>query len=88
MWYLGYPDQGLVRNDKAVSLAQQSAHPFSLGYALSCAAWVHQFRRERRAAQERAEATITLAGSAPDGLNLLSLFCHFGRAPSLKPDLA
>ena len=30
LWYLGYPDQGLVRNDEAVTLAQQSAHPFSL----------------------------------------------------------
>ena len=30
LWYLGYPDQGLARNHEAVTLAQQSAHPFSL----------------------------------------------------------
>ena len=35
LWYLGYPDQGLARSDEAVTLAQQSAHPFSLGFALS-----------------------------------------------------
>ena len=44
-----------------MTLAQQSAHPFSLGFALSCAAVFHQFRREVRAAQERAEAAISLA---------------------------
>ena len=61
LWYLGYPDQGLARSHEAVTLAQQIAHPFSLGFALSCAAVFHQFRREVRAAQERAEAAISLA---------------------------
>jgi predicted ATPase len=61
LWYLGYPDQGLARNDEAVTLAQQIIHPYSLCYALSFAAVFHQFRREVRAAQERAEAAIILA---------------------------
>ena len=61
LWYLGYPDQGLARSQEAVTLAQQSAHPFSLGFALSFAAVFHQFRREVRATQERAEAAIRLA---------------------------
>ena len=61
LWYLGYPDQGLARSQEAVTLAQQVAHPFSLSFALSFAAMFHQFRREWRAAQERAEATIVLA---------------------------
>ena len=30
LWNLGYPDQGLARNQEAVTLAQQIAHPFSL----------------------------------------------------------
>ena len=61
LWYLGYPDQGLARSHEAVSLAEQSAHPFSLGFVLNWAAVFHQFRREVRAAQDRAEATIRLA---------------------------
>ena len=59
--FLGYPAQGLARNAKAVTLAQQSAHPFSLSYALGHAAIVHQFRREVHAVHERAEAVINLA---------------------------
>jgi predicted ATPase len=61
LWYLGYPDQGLARNHKAVTLAQQSTHPFSVGFALSVAAIVHQFRCQGHAAQESAEAAINLA---------------------------
>ena len=61
LWYRGYPDQGLTRNDEAVTLAQQNAHPFSLAFALSCAAQFHQLRREGRAAQECAEAVLSLA---------------------------
>src|SRR5262249_13423752 len=60
-WLLGYPDQGLAQSQQAVTLAQQMAHPFSLNYALSYAAIVHQLRREGYAAQERTEAAINLA---------------------------
>jgi len=61
LWYLGYPDQALARCQEAVTLAQQMAHPFSLGFALFFAAMLHQFRREVRAAQERTEAVNILA---------------------------
>jgi predicted ATPase len=61
LWLLGYPDQGRARNGEAVTLAQPIVHPFSLGAALSAAAMFHQFRREGRAVQERAEAVISLA---------------------------
>ncbi len=61
LWLLGYPDQGLARNDEAVTLAQHIVHPYSLCYALSVAASFHQLRREGRTAQECAEAAISLA---------------------------
>jgi predicted ATPase len=61
LWYLGYPDQGLVRSHEALTLAQQSAHPFSLGFVLCWAAMFHQFRLEAQVAQDRAEAAISLA---------------------------
>jgi predicted ATPase len=61
LWYLGYPDQGLARSQKAVSLAQQTAHPFSLSFVLSFVAVFHQLCREGRATQECAEAAICLA---------------------------
>ena len=61
LWMLGYPDQALQRSQEALTLAQRVSHPFSLAFALSFAARLHGFRREWQAAQERAEALITLA---------------------------
>jgi class 3 adenylate cyclase/predicted ATPase len=61
LWCLGYPEQGLAWSHEALALAQQMAHPHSLGFALGNTALLHQLRREVRAAEERAEATISLA---------------------------
>jgi TOMM system kinase/cyclase fusion protein len=61
LWHLGYPDQALNRSQEAVTLAQRTSHPFSLAYALNFATWLHQYRREREATRERAEAVLTLS---------------------------
>ncbi len=61
LWMLGYPDQALERSRAAITLAQELSHPHSLAFARCFVAELHQFRREARAAQERAEAAITLS---------------------------
>ncbi|MGH7966949.1 MAG: hypothetical protein ACRERD_34860, partial [Candidatus Binatia bacterium] len=61
LWHLGYPDQALKSMHEALTLAHELAHSYSFGFALSLAAVFHQFRREERLAQERAEAAMTLA---------------------------
>jgi len=60
LWSLGYPDQALTMSHKAVALAQELSHPFSLAVALDYAAMLHQFRREPQAVREWAEAAIAL----------------------------
>jgi len=60
LWYLGYPDQALTRIHEAVSLGQELSHLFSLAHALNFAVWLHQYRREGPAIQERAEAAMAL----------------------------
>jgi predicted ATPase len=62
LWLLGYPDQALQQSQKALSMAQELAHPFSLTYALTFAALGHQFRREVHATHRQAEAACVLAG--------------------------
>jgi predicted ATPase len=61
LWYLGYPDQSLKRGQEALTLAQGLSHPYSLAIALDLLAFLHQFRREEHAAQERAEESITIS---------------------------
>jgi predicted ATPase len=61
IWVLGYPVQALQSVHEALTLVKEITHPFSLVYALTMAAVVHQFRREMQEAQERAEALIALS---------------------------
>jgi adenylate cyclase len=61
LWALGYPDQALQRSQEALTLAQELSHPQSLAFALCFTAELHQRRRDRQAAQEQAEALITLS---------------------------
>jgi predicted ATPase len=61
LWLLGYPDQAGQLMQEALRRAETLAHPFSLGFALIHAAWLHRHRREAPQAQERAEAAMALA---------------------------
>ena len=61
LWHLGYPGQALERMHEALALARELSHPFSLAYALDFALRLQQYRRERQAAQEQAEAVLALA---------------------------
>src|SRR5262249_16196116 len=71
LWYLGYPDQALKRIQEALTLARELSHLYSLELALAWgAASLHQYRREGQAAQERAEAGITISTEQGFELNL------------------
>jgi len=61
LWVLGYPEQALQRIHEAVTWARQLSHAFSLAFALSGVALIHQHRREARATAEQAEAVIAMA---------------------------
>src|SRR5688500_12289883 len=61
LWFFGYPDQALKRSQEALALAQKFSFPYILAIALNFAALFHQLRREGQAAQERAEAAMTLS---------------------------
>jgi predicted ATPase len=61
LWMLGYPDQSLRRSHAALTLAQELSHPPSLAAVLFYVAFIHCYRREAHATQERAEAAMALA---------------------------
>ncbi len=59
LWFIGQPEDALIKSGEALELAQQLAHPFSLAYALNFATWLHHdCRKEQRARTlaEKAEA--------------------------------
>jgi class 3 adenylate cyclase/predicted ATPase len=61
LWLVGYPGQAVQKNNEALTLAQEWSHTYSLVYALSNGALVHQFRREGQATQRLTEPTISLS---------------------------
>ncbi len=61
LWYLGYPDQALLRSNEAVTLAQELTHPLSLSAAHHFAGSLHLLRQESQSTMEHAEAAMTIA---------------------------
>jgi class 3 adenylate cyclase/predicted ATPase len=61
LWLLGYPDHALRRSKDSLALARELSHPSTMSFALSWAAWFHQYRGERRAVQARVEEGMRLA---------------------------
>jgi DNA-binding winged helix-turn-helix (wHTH) protein/class 3 adenylate cyclase/tetratricopeptide (TPR) repeat protein len=61
LWKLGYADRALTRSREALTLAKESSHAYSLGYALFYAAVLHKRRRETQLVRELAEAVIAFA---------------------------
>jgi predicted ATPase len=61
LWLLGYPDKALETGDNALSIAHELSHPYTLAFAFSSMAKINQFRREKQATLEQAEALLALA---------------------------
>jgi predicted ATPase len=60
LWFLGFPDQAVDRAERAVALARELAHPFSLCDALLFSSFVHCLSRTA-AASNFADAMFRLA---------------------------
>lgn len=84
LWFLGYPAQSLEKSREAIALARRLNYPFSLAYALGCAAVFHQLRREGAPTQAYAEEAITL--SDEQGFTLWSAAGHILRGWALVND--
>jgi predicted ATPase len=61
LWLRGYPAQARIHSDKALGLAQQLAHPFSLARTLHYDTLLCQLRRDALAVRDQADAAITVA---------------------------
>ena len=61
LWHLGFPDKALNRANESLALAQMLSHPFSVAFAEYFVGFLHQYRREARAADETAQVLMALA---------------------------
>jgi predicted ATPase len=61
LWLLGYPDRALDRADRAITLATELKHPFTLAYALFHTGFLHLWRREPELVRDRAVGVMDVA---------------------------
>jgi predicted ATPase/class 3 adenylate cyclase len=61
LWMLGFPDRALERGNRAVALATELEHPFTLAYALFHTGFLHLWRREPQLVRDRAVGVVDVA---------------------------
>src|SRR5581483_6544479 len=61
LWILGYPDKGLVTSKRAVQLARDISHPYSLAYATLFHSVLRGLLGEIDVAAQIAEETVTVS---------------------------
>jgi class 3 adenylate cyclase/predicted ATPase len=60
LWYLGYPDRAVQRNEEAIALARELSQTVSLILGVEFSALVRHLRRETALAKARAETDVRL----------------------------
>ncbi|MCL4301393.1 MAG: AAA family ATPase [Anaerolineae bacterium] len=61
LWLLGYVEQARRWSDRALELAREGGHAYTLALTLGLSTWFHHFRRERAVALEQAEELIAIS---------------------------
>jgi predicted ATPase/class 3 adenylate cyclase len=61
LWMLGFPDRALERANRAVTLATELGHPFTLAYAIFHTGFLHLWRREPELVRDRAVGVLDVA---------------------------
>jgi hypothetical protein len=61
LWMLVFPDRALERANRAVALATELEHPFTLAYALFHTGFLHLWRREPEPMRDRAVGVLDVA---------------------------
>ncbi len=61
LWMLGFPDRAAERMNRAVALATELGHPFTLAYALFHSGFLHLWRREPETVRDQAMRVLGAA---------------------------
>jgi tetratricopeptide (TPR) repeat protein len=69
LWFLGYPDQALKRNDEGIALARRLKHPASLATAAAFGAWPYQLCRDAKAVEELAGEAVAVSTEHDSAFN-------------------
>jgi predicted ATPase/class 3 adenylate cyclase len=82
LWLLGRPDRAVERADRAVALATEIDHPYSVAYGLFHSAFLHLWRREPELVRARAQRAVTVAEASDIPIWIALGTCLLGAATS------
>jgi hypothetical protein len=82
LWLSGHPDQAVARADRAVALATELDHPYSLAYGLFHSGFLHLWRREPELVAARATAAMRVAEASDIPIWRALATCLLGAATS------
>jgi predicted ATPase len=80
LWFLGYPDQSLSRVSKALALAQDLGHPYTVAFAYYMASVVHLLRGDAARAFEAAGQSLDISQEQRFSLYAILSRISLGRA--------
>jgi predicted ATPase len=80
LWLYGYADRALSAGTQALVLARETAHAFSLAFALISMGIIHRLRREIQALQDDMHALLALAREHAFVYHLSAGLCLHGLA--------
>jgi predicted ATPase/class 3 adenylate cyclase len=61
LWFLGYPQQAVMKYSEGMARAQKLGHPYTSANAAAFAAWLHHFCRNHQAVDELASIALNLS---------------------------
>lgn len=83
LWFLGYPDQALDKVERALTAAEELAHPYTLAFAHYVVSAVRQLRGEPDHAYAQAEQSLAISQEQRFRFSLYAAFSRFGRGCAL-----
>jgi class 3 adenylate cyclase/predicted ATPase len=81
LWFLGYPDQSLLRVSEALTLAQDLGHPYTVAFAHYMTSVVHLLRGDAARAFESAEKSFEM--SREQRFSLYAILSRISRGRAL-----
>ncbi len=88
LWLQGFPDRAVTRAERAIELATELDHPYSVAYANYHAGFLHLWRREPEIVEDRAAQALEVAAGSDLPIWRALGLCLLGAATSAlgRPD--
>ncbi len=86
LWFLGYPERAVERQDQMLDFAERISHPLSVTYSLNYGIHLSYYRRDRARLLEQGQKELTLSRQQGSWMELSAQIC-LGWARTMEGDV-